>query len=471
MRVLSLAQITSPQPAAPAQREGRDEHTELTRLLRVLEESHVLNVLEWLGGLVLVLNTKRQVVRASQEILRELSVDADALLGERPGEVLGCAYAAEAPGGCGTHKACAQCGVMNSIPAAQAEEVPVEADWKIKLHGAGGSSTLKVRLKAAPLQIGGDRFTVFVAKRRAGDGGWIAPQDWPSNLETYGLVRTLGVGGMGSVFLVEDANGARYALKTLRHQVTDEANLARFRQETELALKLVHPNVVKTYEVDCTSEGTPYMVSEYCSYGSTLTILQDGGPLRASQALVWLWEAVSGLNYAWREHGVVHRDIKPDNLLIGTDHQLKIADYGLAYSEATDMALTRQGTIVGTPYYMSPEQWRGAKLDIRSDLYSLGASFYHLLSGRRPFTGKSASELSTAHQLSPPKSLQKLAPNVPEGLSALIHSLLAKLPCDRPSAEEVLEQLATLASEVDLTQADSEPALTLMLEQPTALAS
>jgi serine/threonine-protein kinase len=257
---------------------------------------------------------------------------------------------------------------------------------------------------------------------------------------------------MGSVHLVRDDHGREYAVKTVRSdRIVGQIELERFRREAEVALRLQHPNVVRTHEVSQTTDGVHYLVAEYCSHGSTYRYLQKWGLLPADLALFWLIGVTRALDYTWSEHRVVHRDIKPDNLLVGEDYQIKITDFGLArLVDSPASRLTAEGATVGTVFYMPPEQIHGSEdLDVRADLYAAGAAFYELVSGVPPYPGSTRRNVMLRHLHDPLFALAKRRPGVPQGLSDCIGWLLAKPREERPDdPATLLERLLELASEL-----------------------
>ncbi|MBI4574645.1 MAG: protein kinase [Planctomycetes bacterium] len=242
----------------------------------------------------------------------------------------------------------------------------------------------------------------------------------------YRLYRLLGEGGMGQVWLAErEGGGAPVALKLLRGTGGSLAR-TRFEREARSAAAVDHPAVVRVLEFALESEPA-WIAMEYVR-GRTLRERIDAeGPLLAGEAMALLAPCLEGLSAA-HARGIVHRDIKPENLLLPEGGGVKIADFGLAKSTEDREALTLTGTAVGTPYYMAPEQCSGDAVDERTDLYSLGASFYHALAGRPPFDADTQMAVLMHHLETAPRPLLEAAPGVPEGLAALVENLLAKQP-------------------------------------------
>jgi len=258
----------------------------------------------------------------------------------------------------------------------------------------------------------------------------------------YRIQRLLGKGGMGAVYLAEDeVLGELVALKVISSAFAadEQAMIARFRREAAAARKVSSPSVIRIHDLGEARPGLLYLSMEYFA-GRTLSevIAQRGVvPLKDIQDI--LGQIVTGLEAA-HAAGVIHRDLKPSNVLVGERGAVKLIDFGLA---TTGMAegLTATGAILGTPHYMAPEQVRGKTVDVRTDVYALGALAYHLVCGRPPFSGDNAIAIGFAHlseSATPPVQLRK---DVPESLSAAILAALAKAPADRPAnARAFLEQ-------------------------------
>ena len=270
-------------------------------------------------------------------------------------------------------------------------------------------------------------------------------------LGPYRVLDQIGAGGMGQVFLAEHgALRRRVALKVLPpKQALDPTNVERFYQEARAAAALDHPNIVHAYDVAC-DKGTHFLVLEYID-GETLDRkLATSGRLPVGAAVSYAVQAAAGLQHA-HEKGVAHRDIKPANLLLGRDGIVKILDLGLAqFFEDSGTRLARgSGAVMGTTDYVAPEQLLGAETDHRSDIYNLGATLYHLLTGRPPFTGTTAAKM-IAHHLSSVPPAHDLCPDVPEELSEIVERMLAKDPADRyQTAAEVVQALLPFVNTPD----------------------
>jgi eukaryotic-like serine/threonine-protein kinase len=271
-------------------------------------------------------------------------------------------------------------------------------------------------------------------------------------LGDYRLLRRLGRGGMGVVYLADQESLRRQvAIKVLRPSLaTDASYVQRFTHEARAAAKLTHANIVQIYEVGC-SEGLHYIAQEYVPGQNLRQLLtKRGRPVELSEAIAIMRQVAAALQKAG-EQGIVHRDVKPENILLAPQGEAKVADFGLARvaSDVEALQLTHIGMTMGSPLYMSPEQAEGKSVDPRSDLYSFGATCYHLLAGRPPFTGDSPLAIAVQHVKSEPTPLAELRPDVPLGLAKIVHRLLAKDPADRfASAGEVLRAIRALRGEV-----------------------
>lgn len=270
-------------------------------------------------------------------------------------------------------------------------------------------------------------------------------------LGQYVLLEKLGEGGMGQVFKARHQRMKRIvALKVIRKDVaTGPQAVLRFNQEIEAAAQLHHPNVVIAYDANEVNE-TLFFVMEYVEGIDLSRLVHRAGPLPIGQACEYIRQAAAGLQHA-HERGLIHRDIKPSNLLLTfADSIVKVLDMGLArFQQVLDAPtnLTRTGTVIGTPDFISPEQARDAhSVDIRADLYSLGCSLYFLLTDRVPFPEGSFTEKLLKHNMDEPEPVEQLRPEVPAGLAAIICKLMAKKPQDRyATPAEVVEALRPYA--------------------------
>jgi serine/threonine-protein kinase len=270
-------------------------------------------------------------------------------------------------------------------------------------------------------------------------------------LGPYRILNQIGAGGMGQVFLAEHgALRRRVALKVLPpRKALDPTNVERFYREARAAAALDHPNIVHAYDAAC-DKGTHFLVLEYID-GETLDrALAISGRLPVGEAVSYAVQAAAGLQHA-HEKGVAHRDIKPANLLVGRDGIVKILDMGLAeFFEDSNTKLARSpGAVMGTTDYVAPEQLLGGATDHRADIYNLGATLYHLLTGRPPFSGTTAAKM-IAHHLSAVPPAHEVCADVPESLSEVVEAMLAKDPADRfQTAAEVVQALVPFVGTPD----------------------
>ena len=262
----------------------------------------------------------------------------------------------------------------------------------------------------------------------------------------FRVERELGRGGMGVVYLARDERLDRFiALKVLpATHATDSATVERFLREARTAAKLAHPNVVPVYHAGEVS-GTAYFTMAFVEGESLADRVRERGPLRAVDAVPILRDVAWALAYA-HARGVVHRDVKPENILLErSTRRTLVTDFGIAYNapiNAEAARLTADGHVLGTVHYMSPEQVTGHELDGRSDLYALGVVAYEVLSGRLPFEGLAPAAVLVAHATRPAPRLHEVAPNVPSALSQVVDRCLAKHPEERyPTGEAMAEAL------------------------------
>jgi beta-lactam-binding protein with PASTA domain len=281
----------------------------------------------------------------------------------------------------------------------------------------------------------------------------------------YRIIRKLGSGGMANVYLAEDEElGRRVAIKILndRHAADDQF-VERFRREAKNAAGLSHPNIVSIYDRG-EAEGTYYIAMEYLEGRSLKERIVEDGPLPIRDAIEVTRQILRAIGFAHRR-GIVHRDIKPHNVLLVQDgpgdERFKVTDFGISRTTASQM--TEAGSIVGTAQYLSPEQARGAPVDQRSDVYSVGIVLYELLTGMLPFTGETPLEIAMKHLSEVPKPPSELRPDVPPDLDMVVLRALAKDPADRfESAEEMERELARVAGGSGVTAETAEAATAVL---------
>ena len=256
----------------------------------------------------------------------------------------------------------------------------------------------------------------------------------------YSLGDLLGIGGTAEVYLAHDEILDRnVALKVLRSQYAENEEFVKlFRREAQSAAALNHPNVVPVYYWGRSEDGRYYMTMEYVSGGTLKDRL--GGPLGPSTVTGLGLQVADALRFA-HEHGVIHRDLKPHNILLTEAGEAKVADFGIA--RAVNATTSSQSNpLMGTAGYMSPEQAKGESVGTASDLYSLGVVLYEALSGELPYSAEDPVALAMKHVNELPRSPREANPKVPKDLAALTLKLLAKLPEDRyPNASALAEDL------------------------------
>jgi serine/threonine-protein kinase len=280
----------------------------------------------------------------------------------------------------------------------------------------------------------------------------------------YRIQRKLGAGGMADVYLAEDQElGRRVAIKILngRH-ANDDQFIERFRREAKNAAALNHPNIVSIYDRG-EAEDTYYIAMEYLDGRTLKELIVGRGAAPINVAIEYARQILSALRFAHR-HGIVHRDIKPHNVLVDGEGRVKVTDFGIARAGTSQM--TETGSIVGTAQYLSPEQAKGGEVDPRSDLYSLGIVLYELLTGKTPFDGETPVEIAMKHLSHAPKPPSKLRSDIPRELDMVVLRALAKSPDDRyQSADEMEADLERVARGASVAAATVDTA-TQVLRRP-----
>lgn len=284
--------------------------------------------------------------------------------------------------------------------------------------------------------------------------------------DRYEVVRPLGEGGMGVVVLARDRlnDNQDIALKFLRPEVAKkESTLRRFKREVEICRSLTHPNIVRIHELEETDTGIHFMTMEYVPGKSLAAATREGDPLPLETVFDYIVPICCALDYAHRK-GVVHRDIKPDNILIDENGVTKLADFGLARLFDIDSQLTATGEAIGTPYYMAPEQLRGAAVDARTDIYSLGIMLFELLTGERPFDDDVYLKLATRHITNAFPSARERNAELPAWVDRVTRECCEKEPRDR--FQSLAELAAYLAPRLS---GDSEQRISAIAAEPTFL--
>ena len=280
----------------------------------------------------------------------------------------------------------------------------------------------------------------------------------------YRIMRKLGTGGMANVYLAEDQElGRRVAIKILddRH-ASDEQFIERFRREAKNAAGLSHPNIVSIYDRG-EAEGTYYIAMEYLDGRSLKELIVSRGSAPVNIAIDYARQILAAVRFAHR-HGIVHRDIKPHNVLVDAEGRLKVTDFGIARAGGSQM--TEAGSIIGTAQYLSPEQAKGAPVDQTSDLYSVGVVLYELLTGVVPFTGDTPVEIAMKHLSAKPEPPSAKRSDIPRDLDMIVLRALAKDPAERyQSAEEMDADLARVQGGAAVSPA-TEEAATAIISRP-----
>jgi serine/threonine-protein kinase len=253
----------------------------------------------------------------------------------------------------------------------------------------------------------------------------------PERLGAYRVLALLGSGGMGRVYrALDEALQREVAIKTLLPALAADADfVARFTREARAAALLNHPNITQIYATG--QEGPiPFFAMELIRGRSIDSLCRASGAIEPARAAAYVRQAATGLRHA-AQKGLIHRDVKPSNLMLTEDGVVKITDFGLAKAAGSDSGLTATGEILGSPGYISPEQAQGRPLDSRSDIYSLGATFYHLVTGRLPFQAPTAVAMILKHMNEPLRSPRAVNAGIPFPIAAVIQRMMAKNPGER----------------------------------------
>ena len=295
--------------------------------------------------------------------------------------------------------------------------------------------------------------------------------------DRYEILEILGEGGMAFVYKARDTQLERFvAIKTLKpNYVNQETFVERFKREAKTAANLNHPNIVQIF--DWGIEDEPYFVMEYIE-GNTLTSIIAKNRTISLSDILFIGAQVSNGLHAAHQKGLVHRDIKPGNIMITPDGKVKVTDFGIVSLQNEESDITKTGSILGTASYISPEQAQGKPVSIESDLYSLGTVLYELIAGKPPFSGDTPISTATKHLTERPEKLLSFRRDLPKGVESTIMKMLEKATYDRfKSAEDVratlLQQRKSLQSEqtrenlVDLTN----PKIKLRFTLPALLIS
>jgi serine/threonine protein kinase len=278
----------------------------------------------------------------------------------------------------------------------------------------------------------------------------------------------LGSGGMGEVWRAEDTRLLRpVAIKILSERIANDPEWkARFLREARTVAQMNHPNIATIYAIE--QEGDTLFIAMELVEGESLGDIIDRGALAPREAVRIITEVVEALGEA-HDKGIIHRDVKPDNIIVGK-RGVKVLDFGIAKqtnpTAADTNTLTQGGMIVGTPYYMSPEQARGRQVDARSDLFSIGVVLYEMVTGRRPFDGESATETMMNIIMHEPRDVAEVRPNVPPALAEVIRRALQKrVEARYATAGEMIAAMAKITYDQHGSNTAARHAPTMMLER------
>jgi serine/threonine-protein kinase len=264
----------------------------------------------------------------------------------------------------------------------------------------------------------------------------------------YKLIRRIGEGGMGEVYLAEQLTMHRtVALKILHGKWADDEEFRkRFLLEARAAGKLSHQNLIQVFDVG-KYQGLYYFSMEYIDGVTVDDLIRHDGPLDQEKVIDIVMQVCGALKYL-QQHNIVHRDIKPANIMVTKDGQVKLGDFGFIQS-VFDAELMQEGTTIGTPDYISPEQARGERnLDVRSDIYSLGATVFHMLTGKTLFSGSCSKVMRDHIETAPPK-MEELRKDLPRDLVRMVRKMMEKQPIDRyQSPDEIIKDLEMLKIDV-----------------------
>jgi len=318
------------------------------------------------------------------------------------------------------------------------------------LGSRNGTFKNGAKIVEEPLNFG-DRIKIgSTVLRFIGDESGIQVGD---EIAGYTILEKIGEGGMGAVFQARQNSMDRIvALKVLhKTMVSDESFVERFINEARAAGRLNHPNVIQVHDVG--NEGDVHYFSMEHVDGKTLReMLKEQSSIPLTRLLHYINQTALALDYA-HQNGIVHRDIKPDNIMITHEDEIKVADLGIAKSmqEATSSTHIEGRVVFGTPHYMAPEQAMGHEVDGRADIYSLGATFYHALTGQMPFTGQTITEVIRKHVTEQLPAIQIVNPDVPDPVCVMIEKMMAKEPTRRyQTPAEIIKEIERLESGKDL---------------------
>ena len=285
----------------------------------------------------------------------------------------------------------------------------------------------------------------------------------------YELEQLVGTGGMSSVYRAHDTLlERRVALKILHDAYAeDDEYVERFRREARAVAQLAHPNIVTVIDRG-EDDGRQFIVFEYVEGENLKELLMRTGPLPISRVVELALEMARALSFA-HQLGLVHRDVKPQNVLLNGDGRAKMTDFGIARSLDVDRGVTDSGTILGTSFYIAPEQAKGERIDAQTDIYSLGCVLFELLTARVPFEGESFVAVAMRHVNDPAPDVRELRTDVPPRLAALVARALEKDPAARfRTMQEVIVELEAVQDELEDA---TDPERTMIVSQPLVVST
>jgi serine/threonine-protein kinase len=294
-------------------------------------------------------------------------------------------------------------------------------------------------------------------------------------LGDFRLLRLLGEGGMGQVYLAEQVSLKRkVALKIMRAELAaNPTALKRFQAEAEAIARVTHASIVQVYFIG-DADGLHYMALEYVEGRTLREYIAKKGPPELAAALSIMRQVAAALEQA-HEAGIIHRDIKPENILLTRKGEAKVADFGLSRcfgSDAQSVHLTQTGMAMGTPLYMSPEQVQSKEVDPRTDIYSFGVTCYHMLTGQPPFRGQNAFDVAIQHVQTAPTPLNEVRPDLPIELCQIVHKMMGKAPEERyQSSRDLKADIVRLRQSLSGIPTDSVPPLAVSQSLPPPLLS
>ena len=267
----------------------------------------------------------------------------------------------------------------------------------------------------------------------------------------YKILEMIGGGGMANVYLAHDMILDRdVAVKVLRLDFANsEEFIRRFHREAQSATSLAHPNIVSIYDVG-EEESIYYIVMEHVNGQTLKQYIQKNSPVPIEEALLIMEQITSAISHAHQNH-IIHRDIKPQNILLDQRGNVKITDFGIAMALSAT-SITQTNSVLGSVHYLSPEQARGGVANHKSDIYSLGIVMFELLTGRLPFSGESAVSIALKHLQSETPSLRRWNPNIPQSVENIVLKATAKDPFHRYESVEAME--ADIRTSLDPSRAD-----------------